>query len=137
MLFDQWGHSRPGRTLESGVERVEARCYGKGIPAIFAAEIESKPVGTVSIVKHDMDTRKDLYPWVSSLCVHKDFRHQNIGRTLINFIESYARELDVKRLYLFTPDKQRMYSLLGWTTIEETEYRSKMVTIMKKDFRTI
>ena len=36
------------------------RCQGNGIPSIFIAEIESEPVGTVSIVEHDMDLIMDI-----------------------------------------------------------------------------
>ncbi|MFC1890989.1 GNAT family N-acetyltransferase [Thermodesulfobacteriota bacterium] len=133
LLFDQWGHLRPGSTLDSAINRVEMRYQGDGIPSIFVAEIDSEPAGTVSIVKHDMDIRKDLSPWIASLYVAEEFRHQKIGRKLITFIESYAKEIGVKKTYLFTPDKQKMYSLLGWRHFENIGYQSKMVTIMAKN----
>lgn len=133
LLFDQWGHLTPGSTLDSAIEKVEMRCRGNGIPSAFVAETDSKPAGTVSIVKHDMEIRKDLSPWVASLYVAEEFRHRDIGRKLMIFIESYAREIGVERIYLFTPDKQKMYSFLGWNHFEEIEYRSVMVSIMVKD----
>ena len=130
LLFRQWGHLRPGSTLESAIKRIETRCAGTTIPSAFVAEINSQPVGTVSIVEYDMDTRKDISPWVSSLFVWETFRHQNIGRKLVRFIESYAKDIGEERIYLFTPDKQKMYSFLGWKHLEETEYQSRNVSIM-------
>ena len=132
-LFDEWGYQRPGSNLETAILGIEEKSQGDDIPSIFVAEIDGKAVGTVSIVRHDMDIRKELSPWVASLYVHKDLRHNKIGRKLIHFIEDFAKDIDIEKIYLFTPNKQEMYTKLGWRAIEDLEYLSEDVTIMSKD----
>jgi len=53
-----------------------------------------------------------------------------IGR---NTIDGVLTELKVKRVFLFTPNKQRMYGRLGWHAVEDVDYRGERVTIMRKD----
>jgi N-acetylglutamate synthase-like GNAT family acetyltransferase len=132
-LFDEWGYQRPGSNLETTIHRIEERSQGNHVPSIFVAEINGKAVGTVSLVRHDMDIRKVFSPWVASLYVHKDLRHKQIGRKLMHFIEHFAKDMDIKQIYLFTPNKQEMYTKLDWRAIEDLEYLSEDVTIMSKD----
>lgn len=132
-LFDEWGYQRPGSNLETARRAIELLSQGHTIPSIFVAEIDGKAVGTVRLVWHDMDIRKELSPWVASLYVHKEFRRQKIGTKLMHFIEGFAKDMDIKQIYLFTPNKQEMYTKLGWRVIEDLEYRSEDVTIMAKD----
>jgi len=132
-LYKEWGHLNPGSTLESAIQRIKERSEGNNIPSIFVAEIKGEAVGTVSLVKYDMDIRTELSPWVASLFVNKKFRHRKIGRKLMSFIESFAKEISIPKIYLFSPNKQNMYRKLGWQPIEELEYRSQYVIIMAKD----
>ena len=92
-LFNEWGHLNPGSTLESAIQRIKERSEGKDIPSIFVADIDGKAVGTVSLVKHDMDTRTELSPWVASLFVCRDFRHRKKGfnnRLKVIHIDKYS-----------------------------------------------
>jgi GNAT superfamily N-acetyltransferase len=132
-LFDEWGHLRPGRTLESSIEYVARNGQGDGVPSVYVAEIGGDAVGTVSLVEHDMDTRKDLTPWLASVYVHPEHRQQGVGSALVTFIEALGTDLNIERIYLFTPDRQRMYARLGWRAIEDVEHRGELVTIMQKD----
>jgi len=42
-----------------------------------------QPVGLVSLVLHDMDTRKDLSPWLAGLHIRLPFRSLGIALALI------------------------------------------------------
>ena len=132
-LYDEWGYLRPHSSLDSAVKKIEIRVDGKDIPSIFVAELDGKPVGTVSLVEHDLEIRPELSPWLASLYVHKDFRRQGIGSRLIIFFESFAKELNIEKVYLYTPNQQKLYTSLGWTEREELEYLGRKVTIMEKD----
>jgi len=93
------------------------------------------PVGTISLVEYEMDIRTNLNPWVTAVYIHPDYRNRGIGSALVRHIETVAIELGVENLYLFTPDKQRMYATLGWKVIENLAYRQMDVSIMAKDLR--
>jgi GNAT superfamily N-acetyltransferase len=76
----------------------------------------------------------DLTPWMASVFVTPEARGRGIGSRLVTFAEEEALKRGVSVLYLFTPNKQRMYARLGWTPIEKVEYRGEHVTIMRKTF---
>ena len=131
-LYNEWGHLRPNSSLDSAVEKIKKRVKGKDIPSIFVAELEGNPIGTISLVEHDLEIRPELTPWLASLYVRKDCRGQGIGCQLVFFFESFARKLNIEKVYLYTPNQQKLYSTLGWTEREELEYLSRKVTIMEK-----
>ena len=134
-LFDEWGHLRLGSTPEDAIQRLAQRCKGERIPSVYVAEIKNVPVGTISLVECDMDIRPAFTPWVAAVYVHPDYRNRGIGSELMKYIETVGIELGIEKLYLFTPDKQRMYSALGWEVIEDLIYNRMDVSIMIKDLR--
>lgn len=131
-LHREWGHLSPGKTLEARIAGITERCRDDDLPVTFVAVEGDAPVGTVSLVPHDLKIRMNLTPWISAVFVKPEARGRGIGSALVEFAESEARRRDVSTLYLFTPNKQRMYARLGWTTIEEVEYRGEQVTVMTK-----
>ena len=74
----------------------------------------------------------DLTPWIASIFVKPEARGRGIGSQLVTFAEAEGQRRGYALLYLMTPNKQRMYTRLGWSTIEEVEYRGEHVTVMKK-----
>ncbi len=100
------------------------------IPSTFIA-IEKDLLGSAAIVAHDMDTKKELSPWLASVFVSSENRSRGIGTQLVLFVMNQAREAGIKTLYLFTPDKEHFYKRLGWHTISKELYRDHMVTVMQ------
>jgi predicted N-acetyltransferase YhbS len=133
-LFKEWGHLSPGSTLEQRIQRLQERGRDTELPVTFIAVEDGQAVGTVSLVPHDMEIRMNLTPWMASVFVKPEARGRGIGSQLVTFAEEEARRRGISPLYLFTPNKQRMYARLGWTAIEEVEYRGERVTIMHKPF---
>ena len=76
----------------------------------------------------------DLSPWIASVFVKPEARGRGIGSQLVTFVEGEGQQRGYSTLYLMTPDKQRMYNRLGWSIIEEVEYRGEHVTVMKKTY---
>ena len=132
-LYDQWGHMAPGRSVETAEAQLRGCCNRNAIPLAAVALSDSKPVGVACLVEHDMDTRKDLSPWLASVFVPPEHRGKGIGTALTRRIMDEAEALDVGTLYLFTPDRETFYSRLGWTVLERTEYRGEQIVIMKLD----
>lgn len=131
-LFNEWGHLTPGASVERSIQRLRDRCLHDTLPLTFIAIEDGQPVGTISLVADDLKTRPDLTPWIASVFVPPAARNRGIGSQLMEFAEQQARELGYARLYLFTPNKQRMYARLGWQRMAEVEYRGDLVTIMHK-----
>ncbi len=128
---DQWGFLNPGKTLEKRMKNMQDHLAGEKIPKTFVAVKDEEILGSAAIVVSDMDDRPDLTPWLASVFVDKDKRRQGTGAKLVNKVVKYAEGIGVETLYLFTPDKEKFYTSLGWETIEERVYHDCNVTIMK------
>jgi GNAT superfamily N-acetyltransferase len=134
-LFDEWEHLRPDSSLSDVIQRLATRCRAERIPSVHVAEINGIPAGTVSLVEYELDIRSDLNPWVTAVYVHPCYRNRGIGRTLMRHIETIAIDFGIENLYLFTPNKQNMYTNLGWKIIEKLIYHQRELTIMTKALR--
>jgi len=62
--------------------------------------------------------------------VSPEYRRQGIGSALCSRATEEARRLGVSDLYLFTFNKQGLYTRLGWSLLEEASYAGLAGTIM-------
>ncbi len=130
---NEWAYLRPGESLEARTTRLRAACGREEMPTVFVAFSGSTLLGSAMIVAHDMDTRMELTPWLAGVFVAPDYRRKGIGSALVGRVVQCARLLGVKRLYLYTPSAEQMYSRLGWSTVERTSYRGADVVVMSYD----
>lgn len=129
-IQEEWGHSFLEATFEELISELEGRATPSRIPETFVALDGDRLVGTASIVNYDMSTRPELSPWLSAVYVPPEDRNRGIGSRLVRRVMREAETLGVKRLYLYTPDRVRFYTRLGWDTLERTRYYGVDVAIM-------
>jgi N-acetylglutamate synthase-like GNAT family acetyltransferase len=129
---EEWGYFKPDKTLAERIKRMKSHLLPEFIPTTFIAE-NHELFGSASIIEHDMDTRKELTPWLAGVYVKSEFRRQGIGSTLVLYVMEQARKNKIERLYLFTPDMDAFYARLGWKIFEKTRYYGYLVTIMHVD----
>jgi GNAT superfamily N-acetyltransferase len=72
-----------------------------------------------------------------SLFVLPQFRGQGIAKQLIQRVIQLAKQLGYSTVYLWTEDKQEMYSRLGWKFFQETVYAWAKITIMTYDLTSV
>jgi predicted N-acetyltransferase YhbS len=130
--FQEWGYLRPEQTLDARTESLRASCGHKGIPTVVVATIDDEILGSAMLLTHDLDTRKDLSPWLAGVYVKSAYRKQGIATQLICRIEEEAAAFGVRRLYLYTPSAEAFYSRLGWQLLERCEYKGISVSVMEK-----
>ncbi|MGZ4959068.1 MAG: GNAT family N-acetyltransferase [Methylomonas sp.] len=128
---NEWAHLNPGGTLEKRIEKMQGYLGNGLVPSTFIYKQEGQLAGSAAILAGDMDTRSELMPWLASVFVAPQFRHQGIGSSLVEHVMSQARIGGVDKLYLFTPDRADFYQKLGWTRIAEEIYRGHEVTVMQ------
>lgn len=134
-VHGQWAHwMPPDTTLETLSRAFEKRTVPGQIPETFIAVEDSKPLGTASLVAHDLAERRDLSPWLAAVYVAPAFRNRGIGSALVRAVMDEALALGVDELYLFTPDKVSFYSRLGWKVLEHREHHGTDVTVMVYEF---
>ena len=126
----EWLHLNPGATLHKRLERYQQSTAADTLPEIFIAIKNKQLLGSVTLDKEDMDTRKQLTPWLASLFVKPEFRGQGIATRLIKFCTQYAQQRGFKNVYLFTEDQTEFYKQRGFRFIETLEYRNAEVDLM-------
>ncbi len=131
----EWGHLRPGETVEDRTLRVERSCGHCAIPTTFVALADDQLLGAASLVEHDIDIRPKLSPWLSGVFVVPEHRRRGVGGALVERVVQEARALGTSRLYLYTPGSGALYFRLGWSVVEQTFYPElwgeQQITIME------
>ena len=131
-FHDEWGYLYPQRTLAEVQEAISERTNTDKLPLALVAIDGQELLGTVCLKQHDMDTRMDLTPWLAGLYVADHKRGKGIGRALVAAIETQARKLGIEKLYLYTPESEAFYLVLGWQLVERMEYHGYPVSLMEK-----
>lgn len=126
----EWGHLRPGDTLEKRTVRLRGFSNGKQIPMTVVALDENEVLGSASLIEHDMETRMELTPWLAGVFVGEQYRRRGIGAELVRRIMAEAKRLKVPLLYLYTVHSEKFYAALGWKLMERTSYRHQDIVIM-------
>jgi predicted N-acetyltransferase YhbS len=103
-----------------------------GVPCAWIAFADQEPIGSVSLVESNMDTRKDLTPWLAALFVVPEHRGRGIGTALVRRCEREAAMAGFARLYLYTTGVE-YYRRLQWVVLAEEVYEGSPWTIMGKD----
>jgi GNAT superfamily N-acetyltransferase len=131
----EWGHLRPRETVEDRIGRVERDCGHCEVPTTFVALAGAQVLGSASLVENDMETRKELSPWLSGVFVAPEHRRRGVGAALVERVVREAQALGIRRLYLYTPGSGTLYLRLGWSIRERTFYRElwrdQEITIME------
>ena len=80
---------------------------------MFAACIDGKVVGMVSVMKTDYYPLPDIYPWISCLFVSEEVRGRGIAGKLISRANRYVKELGFEKSYIPTP-YEGLYERYGY-----------------------
>ena len=131
---EQWSYLSPQTSLEIRIEKYHEYLREEIIPSAYVAIEKSAVMGSASIIKHDMKTRMEYSPWLASVYVHPEHRDQGIGSKLVSHAMSIAKKNNFEFLYLFTPDKEKLYQRLGWSTIHNELYSNTQVSVMAVRF---
>lgn len=132
-LFDIWGHATPGKSLDDWVRDVAAHANRERLPLALVGLDGDALIGTAALHDYDMETRPDLSPWLANVYVATEHRHHSYGSQLVQAAEAEARRLGIAKLYLYTPDQERLYRGLNWRPLERQEYRGEQVVIMQRE----
>lgn len=129
--FAQWGELNPANDVTARIARFQTHLQERAIPTTFIATAGDQPLGSASLVFHDLDIRPQYTPWLASVYVDPSQRGSGIGQALVRRVMQEVAERRVENLYLFTLDREAFYTRLGWEPIERTIYRDKSIVIMR------
>ncbi|MBM7702861.1 GNAT family N-acetyltransferase [Metabacillus iocasae] len=111
-FWGKWG-SEDNKTFYEDCMRHS--CTAKdGLPRFYVALDHKKIVGTYAILRNDLNSRQDLFPWFACLYVDPTYRGQQLGAKLLQHALDEARYKGYPQLYL-TTDLENYYEKYGWT----------------------
>ncbi|GLB61429.1 GNAT family N-acetyltransferase [Cytobacillus sp. NCCP-133] len=85
-----------------------------GIPRFYAAVENERIIGTYALIRNDLNSRQDLYPWLACVYVDEEYRGRRLGSQLLDHAIGEAAGLGFEKLYL-TTDLEGYYEKYGWT----------------------
>lgn len=132
----EWGHVEPQGSLGSWVEALMTKTNRDRVPATWIAMFDDLPVGSVSLVEHDMPDRPDLAamsPWLAGLYVLPTHRRLGIATQLVTACELGALRMGIARVYLYSSTARLLYERLGWKRLADDFYEGESITILAKD----
>ncbi len=129
--FREWGHYRLGDSVERRIGRLTEAAGHRRVPTVVVAYEGENVLGSAMLVACDMESRKELTPWVAGVYVDPAERGNGIGQALVERVIEEARALGFPCLYLFTFSTEKYYERLGWEVVERTEYMGSEVTVMR------
>jgi GNAT superfamily N-acetyltransferase len=122
-IYNEWWTEVEGASVGSLTELLRAHLIHDQIPITLVASLERCPVGTATLLAHDVETEEwpDLSPWLAAVYVMPEYRRRGVGAALINAIVEKAASLRVGILYLSTVEREEFYADLGWQVIHSSE----------------
>lgn len=104
------------------------------MPRTFVLLVDGNPVGTASLVAHDLDERPDLSPWLAGMFVVPSARGQGYAGRLVAAVEQEAAAAAIPMLWHYTEKAERIYARVGWETVETIQYNGRSFALMRRAF---
>ena len=84
----------------------------------FVAMVDGRIVGMVTVMKTDYYPLPEIYPWISTLFVSEEYRGKRISERLVDFANSYAKDLGFDKTYI-PSEHVGLYEKYGYTYIKD------------------
>lgn len=83
------------------------------IPRFYIAIEGKEIIGTYALLRNDINSRQDLFPWLACLYVKPEYRGRSIGKSLLEHGLNASAQLGYEKLYL-SSDLEGYYENYGW-----------------------
>ena len=134
---DQFAHWGPltGHGSRSSYESfLDDATQSVSLPRVLTASSDGNLLGSVNLLKNEMDIRPQFTPWLAQLFISENQRSLGVGAALLDAAASYVLQLGYRQLFLFTSGTlPRYYRNRGWSDVEQVDYLGKMRTIMQRE----
>src|SRR5437899_22311 len=124
-LLEHYRDVLPKETLETRAGKLRTHLNRDSLPIAWVAHSEAGVAGTAALRVHDLEGREDLTPWLGGVYVLPEYRRRGIGTALCDTVEQKVTALGARTVYLFTLDRQRWYSAMGWDLVEPCTWRGR------------
>ncbi|OPG98767.1 GNAT family N-acetyltransferase [Chryseobacterium mucoviscidosis] len=113
-FWKQWGSESSYHFYRDCIERsVETE---SDVPRFYVLLDGDRIVGGYALLRSDLNSRQDLFPWFACLHVDPEYRGQNLGGQLQNHAINEVKAKGYDKLYLCT-DLTDYYEKNNWAYI--------------------
>jgi predicted N-acetyltransferase YhbS len=118
-IYRSWWTQVPGASAGTLAAMLRANIARPPPPLTLVACVAQQPVGTVSLLAHDVGTQRwaALSPWLAALYVEPAARRKGVGAALIGSALAAAARFAAGPVYLLTIDTQAYFARLGWMRV--------------------
>jgi predicted N-acetyltransferase YhbS len=119
--------------VEAENRSLEALTSDQTAQVALVARLHGALAGTCLLVRSEVEPCHPISPWLAGLYVALEHRSQGVGRVLVRAIEDQARQRGNRRLYLYTDTAINYYERLGWSTIDQTDWKGFSTALMARE----
>ncbi|SES30366.1 GNAT family N-acetyltransferase [Psychrobacillus sp. OK032] len=112
VFWEHWGSESNYKFYEDCM--VHSGKKPDSIPSFYIGIENKKIIGTYALLRNDINSRQDLFPWLACLYVDPDYRGNSIGEQLLEHGLKMTAQLGHEKLYL-SSDLEGYYEKYGWT----------------------
>ena len=116
--YNHWKKYNPMLDLNETVDKFKNQfTREEGLPIGYACYNEKTLVGFCTLQKNNLKN----YPWICSVMIFEEYRHQGYGTKMLQEIAKKAKELGYKKVYLWTDQTPEFYKKIGYTYLQQVE----------------
>src|SRR2546421_2679994 len=124
--FGEWGHLYSGGTDDGWLDHIRTRMNADRVPmTVVALDDGGLPVGTAALTEDDMETHRELCPWLGGVYVIPPARRRGVASTLIRYLRARAAAFGIRDLYLYTNGAEGLYQQLDWRLLSREPYMGR------------
>ena len=116
VFWGEWGNEKNYKFYEDAMR--QSCLTTDEIPRFYIALENESIIGTYALIRNDLNSRQDLFPWLACLFVDPEHQGKRIGSQLLQHARQEAAKKGFEKLYLST-DLEGYYEKYGWTHIGE------------------
>lgn len=114
LFWNVWGTEQNYKFYEDCL--LHSMNVRSDLPRFYIAIQQEAIIGTYALLRNDLISRQDLFPWLACLYVVPERRGQMIGAKLLRHALGEANRKGYDNLYLCT-DLEGYYEKLGWSRL--------------------
>lgn len=114
LFWSEWGTDRNYKFYEDCM--LHSMNAQSDLPRFYIAIQQDAIIGTYALLRNDLISRQDLFPWLACLYVVPERRGQRIGAELLRHALRETKRKGHDNLYLCT-DLEGYYEKLGWSRV--------------------
>ncbi|RAP76131.1 GNAT family N-acetyltransferase [Paenibacillus montanisoli] len=111
-IWNQWGTERNYAFYRDCI--VHALQADIDLPKFYVAVEQERLIGMCAVLRNDLISRQDLFPWLACLYVDPACRGNGLGSSLMAHVASELKEKGHTQLFLSTT-LDGYYERYGWT----------------------